>query len=403
MDITLLSNEYPPYTYGGAGVHVEYLSRQLAVAEGRAHRVTVLCFGDQHEDHGNLRVQGVAAGALGIEADAQRAKVLGPLERNLVMAGLVKRADIVHAHTWYAHLAGCLASRFTGGKLVLTTHSLEPHRPWKVEQLGSGYQVSSWLEKTAYESADGVVAVSEAMKNDVRQLYQVAEARIRVIPNGIDPDEYRPTPNRKVLESYGIDPDMPFILFVGRITRQKGIVHLVNAVPELREGIQIVLCAGQPDTREIGEQMEQAVDLARAAGKRRLVWIRKMVERNDLITLYTHASLFVCPSVYEPFGIINLEAMACQTPVVGTRVGGIPEIIVDGEHGLLVDIAARGGTDFEPADPKRFSRDLAAAVNQLLDDPARLQKMGRAARQRVEEQFSWKAVATRTLEFYREL
>jgi len=402
MRIAILTNEYPPHIYGGAGVHVEYLTKELARLEGGAHRLEVLAFGDQKGERDNLRVEGVTPEVKLDAQDPRHAKLLDTLQRDLIMAGKVGAADIVHCHTWYTHFAGCLVKQLQGAKLVLTTHSLEPHRPWKVEQLGTAYFASSWLERTAFQNADGVVAVSEAMKRDVHSLYGVPQERIRVIPNGIDPDEYRSTPNEEVLQRYGVDPQVPYVLFVGRITRQKGILHLVNALKYLPKDVQVVLCAGAPDTEEIEAEMVGLVDEAREAGAEKLVWVRQMVPRADLITLYTHAALFVCPSVYEPFGIINLEAMACETPVVASAVGGIPEIVVPGETGLLVPFEANE-VDFEPLEPDKFSRDLASAITELLTDPARLEAMGKASRKRVEEHFSWRAVAGETLEFYRSL
>jgi glycogen synthase len=317
-----------------------------------------------------------------------------------MMTGTLPQVDIVHCHTWYSHLGGLLTKYLQGIPLVLTTHSLEPHRPWKVEQLGTAYDASSWVERTAYKNADGVVAVSEAMKQDVHELYGVPDDRIRVIHNGIDLHQYRPTPNPEVLRSYGIDPNLPYVLFVGRITRQKGIIHLVNAIKYIHAGAQIVLCAGAPDTPEIGHEMTDAVDRARHDSPHRIVWIHEMLAKDKVIALYTHAAIFVCPSVYEPFGIINLEAMACETPVVASRVGGIPEVVDDGETGLLVPIAPIGGGEVEPRDPNRFSRDLADAINVLLDDPARRAAMAANARARVEQQFSWTSIARQTLEFY---
>jgi alpha-maltose-1-phosphate synthase len=404
MHIVTLTNEYPPHIYGGAGVHAEYLTRELARAEGGGHQVDVLAFGDQRSEKDNLRVHGVAAPARLEAQDERHAKFLDTMVRDLVMAGRVPLdADIVHGHTWYSHLAGCLARQLTGAKLVLTTHSLEPHRPWKAEQLGTAYHASSWIEKTAYQNADGVIAVSPSMRDDVMQLYGVSEERVRVIPNGIDPDEYRPTYDDALLRRHGIDPDVPFVLFVGRITRQKGIVHLVRAIPHLAEGTQVVLAAGAPDTPEIGSEMEEAVTEARQHAPGPVVWIDEMLPRADIITLYSHAAVFVCPSVYEPFGIINLEAMACETPVVASAVGGIPGIVVDGETGLLVPLARRGETDFEPKDPDVFAHALSDAINTLMADPERRQSMGRAGRRRVEENFSWRAVAAQTLDFYRAL
>jgi glycogen synthase len=319
------------------------------------------------------------------------------------MAGALGAADVVHCHTWYTHLAGCLVRQLTGAALVLTTHSLEPHRPWKVEQLGTGYRASSWLEKTAYQNADGVIAVSGAMRADVHNLYGVPSDKIRVIPNGIDLDQYQPTPDRAVLARYQVDPDQPFVLFVGRITRQKGIIHLVNAIRYIRPGVQVVLCAGAPDTEEIGREMAERVEQARRETSNAVIWIAQMVPKDDIVPLYSQASLFACPSVYEPFGIINLEAMACGTPVVASAVGGIKEVVVPGETGLLVPFEPRGETDFEPCDPERFARDLAAAINSLLDDPERRRRMGERARERVERLFSWQSVARRTGDFYLDL
>jgi starch synthase len=403
MHIVILTNEYPPHVYGGAGVHVEYLSRELARLEAGAHVVRVLCFGEQRLHADNLIVQGIAPAFQPPAQDPRHRRFLETLVRNIAMAGCVAAADIVHAHTWYAQLAGCLLKPLLGAPLVLTTHSLEPHRPWKVEQLGRAYHATAWLEGTAYANADGVIAVSEAMKADVHALYGVPFEKIRVIHNGIDIAQYRPTPNPAVLNAYGIEPDRPFVLFVGRITRQKGIVHLVEAVKDLRPGVQVVLCAGAPDTEDIGREIAERVAQARAESLHPIIWVPQMVPRQDLISLYTHAAAFVCPSVYEPFGIINLEAMACGTPVVASAVGGIPEVVGHEETGLLVPFEPVGGGDFEPREPKQFARDLAAAINRLLDDPEWRQALGRQARQRVEQHFSWASVAQRTLDFYRAL
>lgn len=403
MRIALFTNEYPPNVYGGAGVHVEYLSRELAGLDGRAHAIDVFSFGEQWEERGNLAVRGIPPGAEISAHDPRHAKFLDPLQRNLEMVGAVRSPDIVHCHTWYTHLAGCLAKQLTGARLVLTTHSLEPHRPWKAEQLGTAYNGSTWIERTAYRNADGIIAVSEAMKDDVQSLYGVDPDRVRVIHNGIDPDEYLPTEAPDLLVRRGIDPDAPIVLFVGRITRQKGILHLVRALPHLRPDAQIVLCAGAPDTEEIGREMAEMVEAARAVSPAKIVWISEMLPREAMIGLYGEADLFVCPSVYEPFGIINLEAMACETPVVASAVGGIPEIVVDGETGLLVPFAAEGGGSAEPRNPDSFSRALADAVNSLLDDPARRAAMAAASRKRVVERFSWRSVAEATLAYYGEL
>jgi starch synthase len=403
MNIIIVTNEYPPYVYGGAGVHVEYLSRELANLDDQAHAVKVLCFGDQRTQAGNLMVEGIAADFTPPAQDPRHQRFLETMARNIVMAGSVAEADIVHCHTWYAHLAGCLLKPLLGARLVLTTHSLEPHRPWKVEQLGSAYYATSWVERTAYENADGVIAVSEAMRRDVYGLYGVPFEKIRVIHNGIDVQRYKPTPNLALLKAYRIDPDIPFVLFVGRITRQKGILHLVNAIQYLPPGLQVVLCAGAPDTENLGREMADKVAQARADTPNDIIWIQQMVPRDDLISLYTHAAVFVCPSVYEPFGIINLEAMACETPVVASAVGGIPEVVVHGETGFLVPFESVSDHDFEPRHPKQFARDLAEAVNQLLKDAEQRQAMGRKARRRVEQSFSWTSIARRTLEFYRAL
>jgi glycogen synthase len=403
MRIAILTNEYPPNVYGGAGVHVEYLSRELARLDGGRHLVRVLCFGEQLIQEGNLSVRGIRPGYVPPCQDPRHQKLMDTLARDLVMAGALGAADVVHCHTWYTHLAGCLVRQLEGARLVLTTHSLEPHRPWKVEQLGTAYHASSWIEKTAYQNADGVVAVSDAMRQDVHALYGVSHDKVRVIPNGIDPDQYRPTPDPSVLVRHNIDPDRPYVLFVGRITRQKGIIHLVRAIKYLRPGTSVVLCAGAPDTEEIGREMAEAVEQARRETSNPIVWIAQMLPREDIIPLYSQAAVFVCPSVYEPFGIINLEAMACGTPVVASAVGGIKEVVVPGETGLLVPFEPRGPTDFEPNDPEQFARDLAGAVNSLLEDPGRRAEMGRRSRERVERFFSWSSVARRTFEFYREL
>ena len=403
LRIAQLTNEYPPHVYGGAGVHIEYLSRELARADGGAHRVQVLCFGGQRSEDGPLHVRGVEPGC-GFEVqDPRHARLLDALVRDLAMVGLVQAPQIVHCHTWYAHLAGSLARPLTGARLVLTTHSLEPHRPWKVEQLGSAYHVTTWIERTAYRNADGVVAVSHAMKADVRELYGVEPDRIRVIHNGIDPDEYRPRRDPELLRRLGVDPELPIVLFVGRITRQKGILHLVRAIRYLRPGLQVVLCAGAPDTPGIGAEMKALVDEARRDAADPVVWIPEMLPKAEVIALYSHASVFVCPSVYEPFGIINLEAMACETPVVASAVGGIPEVVEHGETGLLVTPEAISATEVEPRNPEQFSKDLAAAVNVLLDHPDRRASMARKARARVEQQFSWTSIARQTLEFYQEV
>ncbi len=403
MRIAILTNEYPPNVYGGAGVHVEYLTRELAALDGGRHQVQVLCFGDQRVSGGNLTVEGVSPPAEIPAYDPRHTRLYATLLDDLVMSGKAAGVDIVHCHTWYTHFGGCLVKYLHGVPLVLTTHSLEPHRPWKVEQLGSAYHASTWIERTAYENADGVVAVSQAMRRDVHELYRVPMDRIHVIHNGIDLTQYRPTPGRGMLRALGIDPERPFVLFVGRITRQKGIVHLVNAIEHLHEGAQVVLCAGAPDTPEIAREMSEAVARARSRSGHAIVWIEEMLPKEKVIQLYSEAALFVCPSVYEPFGIINLEAMACETPVVASAVGGIPEVVDDGETGLLVPVEPVGPDDPAPRDPEQFSRDLAAAVNRLLDDAELRAAMGRRARARVERYFGWPAIARQTLELYQDV
>ncbi len=403
MRIVLLTNEYPPNVYGGAGVHIEHLSTALAALDDGAHEIVVRSFGDQDVDEANLHVRGVEAEAEIAVQDPRHARLMDTLVRNLRMAGDIEKADIVHAHTWYAHFAGCLVQQLAGAKLVLTTHSLEPHRPWKVEQLGSAYNASAWIERVAYENADGVVAVSRAMREDVHELYRVPLKNIRVIPNGIDPAVWKPTEDPERLRGFGIDLEKPYVLFVGRITRQKGIIHLVRALHFLPEGTQVVLAAGAPDTPEIAEEMKAAIEAARATSKQHIIWIPEMLLRRDLIALYSGAYVFVCPSVYEPFGIINLEAMACARPVVASAVGGIPEVVQDGVTGLLVATDPVSDTNFEPSEPEAFARGLAAQVTSLLRNPARAEAMGAAGRHRVEARFSWEAVARQTLDFYQSL
>jgi starch synthase len=398
MKTLLLTNEYPPNIYGGAGVHVDYLSRELS----KLMVVEVRCFGDQKEDLGNLQVRGFGTGTPGMTCPKPLQSPLGASRRCVDFNGAGISADLVHCHTWYTHLGGIMAKLNYGIPLVITVHSLEPLRPWKREQLGGGYDFSLWVEKTALEMADAVIAVSEETKRDVLPLFDVKEERISVIHNGIDLSEYRAVENPSALKALGVDPDRPYVLFVGRITRQKGIIHLVRAIRHLNPGFQIVLCAGAPDTPEIAAEMQLAVAAAREHHGE-IVWIEKMVTRPEAISLYSGASVFVCPSIYEPFGIINLEAMACATPVVASAVGGIKEVVVDGETGFLVPLKQMTESPFEATEPEVFASDLAAKINLLMADPALAAKMGAAGRKRAEEFFGWDAIARKTERLYSKL
>ena len=398
MRALILTNEFPPEIYGGAGVHVDELTRHLrALVE-----LDVRTFGSQADDEAGWRVHGYPVAHDLSGADERLRPMLGALSRDLAMVADPVDADVVHVHTWYTHLAGLLVRLAYGIPLVLSVHSLEPLRPWKREQLGGGYDVSSWVERMAIESADAVIAVSEGTRADVLRLFNVDESRIHVIYNGIDPDFYRPDSATDALERHGVDPGVPYVLFVGRITRQKGIIHLVRAIRHLDPGIGVVLCAGQPDTPEIGREMEEGV---RAAQEERdnVVWIGEMVSRTDVRQLYSNAAVFCCPSVYEPFGIINLEAAACETPVVASAVGGIPEVVVDGETGLLVPVELRLDDPMSPVDPDRFERGLAAGINALMADPGARDAMGRAGRRRAVDRFGWGAIARQTADLYRTL
>ena len=401
MDIAILTKEYPPYNYGGAGVHVEYLSRELEkLNEGK---IRILCFGDQREASGRRQVIGVEPGAdLSTHRDRLRG-LIDTLVTDIAMIAILEGADILHCHTWYTHLAGCLLKQMLKAPLVLTTHSLEVHRPWKREQLGSGYDASSWLERTAYREADGVIAVSGAMRDDLQRLYGVPMERIAVIHNGIDENQYRRVSNPDVLKHYGIDPGRPFVLMVSRLTRQKGIIHFLEAAKHFEPGLQVVMCASVPDTPDYLEEIAASVSLVRNHTANKIIWISETVPREALIALYSHAALFVCPSVYEPFGIINLEAMACGTAVVASAVGGIPEVIEQGITGRLVPFEPLSQDNPEPKDPQRFAKDLARQVNELLASPDELKSMGAASRKRVETHFTWKAVARKTLDFYKKL
>lgn len=399
MKALFLTNEYPPCVYGGAGVHVDYLSRELA----RLLKVEVRAFGDQKSESDSLQVTGFGLDANGFTCPKQLRQIFGAVRRCTDFNAMNIDADVVHCHTWYTHLGGILAKLNYGIPLVITVHSLEPLRPWKREQLGGGYDFSCWIEKTAIEMADAVIAVSRETKTDVLRLFNVPEERVEVIYNGIDLDEYRPVKSTAALEKYGIDPATPFVLFVGRITRQKGIVHLVNAIQYMDPGFQVVLCAGAPDTPEIAAEMKAAVGVACAAHSGKVIWIEEMVNKATVYELYSHAAVFCCPSIYEPFGIINLEAMACETAVVASAVGGIREVVVDGETGFLIPLVQMKESPFEPVNPDRFARDLAAGINRLMADPALRARFGKAGRKRAVEKFSWSAIARQVQDLYGKL
>ncbi len=400
MKIAILTNEYPPNVYGGAGVHVEYLTKELLKIDNGKHQVKVICFGNQDINENKLSVKGVSNEFKIDTKKKKHEKFLETMINNVITAGILDDVDIVHCHTWYTHFAGLLSKQLLDIPLVLTTHSLEPHRPWKVEQLGKAYNASSWIEKTAYENADGIIAVSSAMKKDVSELYNIEKDKVEVIYNGIDLEQYKPEIDKNILTKYDIDPNTPFVLFVGRITRQKGIVHLVNSIKYINEDVQIVLCAGMPDTKEIEIEMKNAVDLAKEETKNNIIWIPEMLPKPDIIKLYSMATVFVCPSVYEPFGIINLEAMACKTPVIASEVGGIPEIIIHGKTGLMVPIEFSKTDEFSLENPIKFEKDFAKAIDNLLKSPEKIKEMGENSRKRVEDIFSWKSIAEKTIRFY---
>ena len=394
-----MSREYPPDVYGGAGVHVEYLSRELA----KKIEVEVHCWGNQNIDQGNLHVRGSCPWSAITEGTTEKFKTaLETLSLNLAQTVMLEQIDIVHTHTWYVSMAGFLAKTLFDVPFVLTTHSLEPLRAWKAEQLGSGYRMSSWIERTAIHDADAIVAVSEGTREDILKAYpEVDPQRIHVIYNGIDLNQYHKVPETDALASYGIDPTLPYVLFVGRITRQKGVTHLVDAIAYMPRNTQVVLCAGAPDTPEIATEMRQKVDDIRSVNPH-VVWIEKMVSKAEAIQLYSHCRVFCCPSVYEPFGIINLEAMACKAPVVASATGGILEVVVDGDTGYLVPFDQDQVTRF-PSNPEKFSRDLAGKIAELMEDPEKARKMGESGRRRVEEKFAWSAIADQTIALYQRM
>ena len=382
--IALLTREYPPEVYGGAGTAVEYLSRELRhLAE-----VSVECWGAPRTEPGVTSHQPWSA----LSEPKPESTTLQAMSINLAMAAAVKGAELVHSHTWYANLGGHLSKLMWSIPHVMTIHSLEPLRPWKAEQLGGGYALSMFCERTAIEGADAVIAVSRGVRQDVLDCYSAVDpGRVHVIHNGIDPEIYQPRPSPETLSRFGIDPKRPFVLFNGRITRQKGLPLLLAAALKLDRQHQVVIVASSPDTPEIAAEV--AALAARVSTERgNLIWIDHFIAREELIHLHSHATVFVCPSIYEPFGLVILEAMACETPVVASRVGGIPEIVVEGETGYLVDL--------DPADPDRFTTGLADRLENLLRDPALAARMGKAGRERVLQHFDWRAIATKTVQLY---
>ena len=394
MRVGLLTREYPPEVYGGAGVHVEYLGRELA----QRLDLQVHCWGAPRDDASvhAYRTWDALAGGAPHHAALQAVSV------DLLMAAGIEGADLAHSHTWYAQFAGHLAKLLYGIPHVATVHSLEPMRPWKAEQLGGGYALSSFCEKTALEGADAIIAVSEGSKRDILDCYPaIDETRVEVVYNGIDTEEYRPDPGTDVLERFGIDPSRPTVVFVGRITRQKGVAHLVRAALEFDPAAQLVLCAGAPDTPELAAEVAAGVDRLKEA-RDGVFWIAEMLPKADVIQLLSHATVFACPSIYEPLGIVNLEAMACELAVVATATGGIVEVVVEGETGLLVPIAYAPGS-IEPADPDAFAAAIAERVNRLIADPEEARRMGAAGRVRAIEHFAWSAIAEQTVAIYEQL
>ncbi|GAA1821221.1 glycogen synthase [Agromyces neolithicus] len=389
MRIDLLTREYPPEVYGGAGVHAAELVRALR----RDVEVRVRAFGAPRDEAGTTAYSTPAEFA-GANA------ALATMGVDLLIAGDTAGADVVHSHTWYANFAGFTAKRLHGMPHVITAHSLEPLRPWKAEQLGGGYRLSSWVERTAFEDADAVIAVSAGMRRDILRSYpQIDPERVEVVYNGIDLADWAPNDDPDTVRALGVDPDRPSIVFVGRITRQKGLPYLLRAARLLPPEVQLVLCAGAPDTDEIMAEVTGLVEVLRTE-RDGVVWIDRHLPRPELTALLTAATTFVCPSVYEPLGIVNLEAMACGAPVVGTATGGIPEVVEAGVTGVLVPIDQADDGTGTPLDPDRFVRDLADALIAVVGDPGRARTMGRAGRRRAETHFAWDAIAARTIEVY---
>jgi alpha-maltose-1-phosphate synthase len=390
VKIALMTREYPPEVYGGAGVHVEYLARELRAFED----VTVHAWGTGDVPH-------TAWDALA--GDAPELAALRAVSIDLTMAAKAKGAELAHSHTWYANLGGHLAKLIHGIPHVATVHSLEPLRPWKEEQLGGGYRLSSFCERTALENADAVIAVSNGTRGDILRVYpNIDPDRVHVIYNGIDTAEYAPDPNTDVLEKHGIDPSKPSVVFVGRITRQKGVQYLLEAAKAFDPSAQLVLCAGSADTPELGAEVERRVDELKAT-REGVFWIEQMLPKPDVIQILSHATVFACPSIYEPLGIVNLEAMACEAAVVATATGGIVEVVVDDQTGSLVPIEPGDDGTGAPRDPAKFAADFAQRVNALIADPAKAAQFGKAGRKRAVEAFAWPAIAEQTSMLYRDL
>jgi alpha-maltose-1-phosphate synthase len=389
--IDILSKEYPPAIYGGAGVHVAELVR--ALRQRGDLDVRVHAFGEPRDEEGTTGHPDLA------ELEGANA-ALTTLGVDLSLAAACEGADLVHSHTWYANMAGHLAGLMGDIPHVVSAHSLEPMRPWKAEQLGGGYRVSSWVERTAYEAADAVIAVSAGMREDILRSYpSIDPDKVKVVHNGIDSQLWQRERDEDVVRGHGVDPDRPSVIFVGRITRQKGLPYLLRAAAELPPEVQLVLLAGAPDTPEIKAEVEQLIDDLRQS-RDGVVWVPTMLPRHEVVAMLSSATVFVCPSVYEPLGIVNLEAMACELPVVATATGGIPEVVVDGETGWLVPIEQVQDGTGTPVDPDRFVADLAAALTDAVSDPARADRMGLAGRRRAVESFSWATIGDRTHQVY---
>jgi alpha-maltose-1-phosphate synthase len=381
MRIGLITREWPPEAYGGAGVHVEYLARELR----KLIEVDVQCWGAPREDATAHQVPDTLAGANGS---------LQAMGVDLAQVAALSEVELIHSHTWYANFAGQVGRTFLDVPHVISAHSLEPRRPWKAEQLGGGYRLSSWIERTAYEDADRIIAVSKGMRADVLDCYpQVDPDKVDVVLNGIDTQLYQPDPNTDLIESVGIDPNRPYVLFVGRITRQKGIAHLLRAAERLEADVPLVLIASSPDTPELGAEVEAGVAALRELkGEQNMLWVNQHLTRGHLVQALTHAGVFACPSVYEPLGIVNLEAMACETAVVASDVGGIPEVVVEGETGHLVH--------YDESDPEGFEQSVGDSLNAVMSDPQRAAQMGRAGRERAVGEFGWDKIAQITVEVY---